>query len=377
MIPPMIRLPAVMFAAAMLAAQQVPSARTLDDVARAFRAQWEALNSPERASRDEQRKLLSRQADELRAFLEHEARGDDRWNGRLMMADLRMGLSDREGALQALASIDQEAAPALILLAAADIAAHLARSDLRNTLLDAALAKEAPPEDRLAMARLLLTSLREVEKGEQIFAKALADAKDDEARAFVRWHHADATRDREDLPEDAYYRELEQLAEDLPGTYWGGIARDRCLASRFKVGGDPIPFRARATDGSTVSLEALRGRAVLLVFWASDDPSSARLVATLLELKRANADDLAIVGIARDQDPAALAERCTRLGADWPEICDGHGFRSDLFLRYQVETVPTILVIDKEGKIAALNLHTETKDALDDLTDAIARARRN
>lgn len=377
MIAAMFRLLSILLSAAAVSAQVVPAQRSLEVVQVAFRAQWEQLNQGQRAPRDQQKQLLSRQAEELVQFLQHEARGDDRWNGRLMLADLRLGLSDRDGALKAIADIDPKEAPALVLLTAADMATHLAGKELADKLVGAALQKDAPLPDRLAMGRLLLTSLRDVERGEKMFADALAAAKDDEQRALVRWHRADAIRDREDLPDPSqpYYEALAQLARDLPQTYWGGVARDRGLASQFKIGSAPIPFTAKATTGEAIDLARLQSKVVVLVFWASDDPGAARLVASLLQLQQANKDELAIVGLARDTDLGALANRCRQLGADWPQICDGRGFQADLFLRYQVETVPTILVLDKQGRIAGMNLHTGTKDAVQELTEVVQKAR--
>lgn len=372
----MLRLLGCLLVTTVLAAQQVPAQRSLADVQQAFRSQWEQLNQDGSANRERQQQLLSRQAAELEQFLQHEAKGDDRWNGRLMLADLNMGRSDREQALKVLKEIDREQAPALLLLTAADMAAHLADTELRDSLVASALARPAALQERLAMAHLLLTSLHEVDRGEKLFADALAAAKDDEERALVRWHRADAIRDREDVdqPGKLYYEALDQLAKDLPQTYWGGVARDRSKASQFQVGSEAIAFTAKTTTGDELSLQQLRGKVVLLVFWSSQDPAAARMVAHLLQLRQAHEQDLAIVGISRDEDGKALMARCQQLGADWPEICDGRGFQSDLFLRYQVETVPTILVLDKEGKIAAMNLHTGTKDAVQELEDVVQKA---
>lgn len=374
----MLRSLTVLLIAALLPAQQVPAQRSLTDVQKAFYAQWTQLHEGGRPGRDKEHELLGRQAEELVQFLLHEAKGDDRWNGRLMLADLRMGLGDRDAAVKALGDIDAAVAPGLVLLTAADMAAHLEAKELRDSLVGKALQKPAPLADQLAMARLLLTTLHEIESGEKLFQSALAAAVDDEERAMVRWHQADATRDREDLAEasKAYYDLLERLAAELPQTYWGSVARDRCKASMFKVGSEAIDFTAKTTAGDDLSLQALRGKVVLLVFWASDDDGAAQLVYNLQQLQQQNRDQLAIVGIARDTDLAALATRCKQLGADWPEICDGLGYMADLFLRYQVETVPTILVLDKQGRIAAMNLHTGTKDAVQELTETVARARK-
>jgi len=363
--------------AAALSCQTVPAVRTLADVQRAFAAQREALYAGEKApTREQELDLLRRQAQELDAFVAHEAAGDDRWNGRLMLADLRLGLREREPAIAALRGIDAAEASGLLLLTAADMAARVNERDLRDRLVDQALQRPAPLEERLAMARLLMTLLREVPRGEKLVADALAEAKDDEQRALVRWYQCDAIRAREDLPENSYFDALDKLAKELPDTYYGSIARDRSAASQFTIGGPANKFAVTTTMGARVELAALRGKAVLLCFWSAADAGSRQLVEQVTALQQRHGDSLFVLGVSVDPDRNAFHRACAALGATFPQVCDGHGWQAELALRYGVEAVPTIVVIDRAGAIAGLNLRVDTKDARDDLDAAIVRALR-
>jgi hypothetical protein len=324
-------------------------------------------------TQEQETALLKQQVETLQKFVAG-AKGEDRWNGCLMLADLRLGLRDRSGAKEALGDIDADAAPPLVLLTAADMFGRLGEKEQRDKLVARALEKDAPLAERMAMARVLMTALREVKKGEQIFTDALAQAKDDEARAYVRWNHADALRQREDLPDNAFNDALEQLSRDLPNTYFGCVAHDRNLASQFKLGGDPIPFTVKTTENTTVDLAALHGRAVLLVFWASGDERSKGLIDALAPVRKRDGDDLFALGIGLDADPKAFARNCTQLGATFLQVCDGKGWMTDLALRYGVEVVPTMIAIDRKGKLAGLNLHVDNKEARDELDAALQRA---
>jgi peroxiredoxin len=228
--------------------------------------------------------------------------------------------------------------------------------------------------ERLAMARELMTELREVERGERIFTAALAAAADDEARAEIRFARATAIRAREDLPENSYYVELERLAADLPATRYGSIARDRAAASQFKLGGAAIPFRARTIGGETVALAELQGKAVLLAFWSLADHGAGATIAAIEQLRSQHGQDLFVLGIALESDCAAFAKALAPLGATFPQVCDGGGADAELALRYHVETTPTLIVLDRQGKIAGLNLHVDTVDAQQELAEALARA---
>ena len=210
-----------------------------------------------RPTAEQEAQLVSRHTEQLRAFLDERADGDDRWNGRLLLADLCLMQRQREDAVEALQGIEVSQAPAVLLLLAAEVAAELGQRPLRDRLVDQAvqraMQRDAPLAERMELGKLLMTLLREVERGEQVFADALRAADDDEARARVRWYRCEAIREREDLPENSYYRALEELAREFPDTYYGSVAKDRGTASQFAIGAAAIPFRATTTAGDHVA----------------------------------------------------------------------------------------------------------------------------
>lgn len=345
--------------------------QSLNDLQRRFAEQARTLG--ENPTREAVLALRGQQIASLRTFVEQTAAGDDRWNGRLMLADFQLANGDREAAGTTLQAIDTTEAPALVLTTTALMAQHLGLDDLRARCIGAAAAKEAPLADRLAIARLLLTVLHEVDRGEAIYRAALTAAKTDEDRALVRWHRADAMRDREDLPDNAGFDELQKLATDLPDTSWGDIARDRLRATRLRPGDDPIHFRATTRDGSTVATKELLGKAVVLLFWSAQDRDLPRLLETLRALQQRAGDKLVVLGICLDRESARIDADVERLGIKFPVIGDGKGAEHDVALRWFVEG-PQVHVIDTAGKVAGLGLHAGTADGRAQLTEVIERA---
>jgi peroxiredoxin len=348
-----------------------PAQRTLADVQRQFESAAQGLGaSPSREQIEVLRKeLIGR----LQKFLADEASGDDRWNGRLMLADWQLSVGDRDKAAATLRTIDTAQAPALLLVTAATMAQHLDLQQQRDAWIDAGLGKDAPLADRLAIARLLLTVLHEVDRGERVFATALEGAKTDEDRAMIRWHRADAMRDFEDpMKENAWSEELERLARDLPKTYWGDVAKDVVRATKLRVGDDAIPFRAKTRSGDEVSLEGLRGKTIVLAFCSAADMDSPRLVSVLGQLKRRCGDKLAIVGVNIDRNPEMIARTVKDLGIDFPVVGDGKGVETDIALRWFVRD-PVVHVIDGSGKVAALFQQVGTADGRAQLTDVVER----
>ncbi|MBM3973189.1 MAG: TlpA family protein disulfide reductase [Planctomycetes bacterium] len=349
----------------------LPAQRTLTELQQRFVKESQALDASGGGSAGERRDaLLARHTDELRAFVADVAAGDDRWNGRLMLADLLLARRNRDAAIKALHGIDSKQAPALLLATAATMAQHLGLKPLRDEWVAAARGKDAPLPDRLAMARMLMTVLQEIPAGEEIFAQALTAAGDDEQRSFVRWHQADALRDREDLPENAAFEELEKLAKDLPATYWGSVAKDRLRASHLQPGDAAIDVRGKTLAGEPLALDALKGKAVVLVFWSLGDRDLPALVAELKAVRTAHGDAVAVVAIALDRDVAATKAAIAGLGFDAAHLADGKGVQTDAALRWFVEG-PTVHVVDAAGKVGALGQHAGTDDARSDLRNAI------
>ena len=350
----------------------LPAQRTLAELQQTFTREAQQL-SAKRPEQDQMLQLLGDQIVRLQKFVTTTATGDDRWNGRLMLCDLNLARDDKKGAMAALIAIDKAAAPSLLLVTGATLAQRLGMNDLRGEWIDEALAKPAPVPDQLAMARLLTTVLVEVAKGEALFEKTLAAAADDEQRAFVRWHRADAMRDREDLAENAGFDELEKLAKDLPGTYWGSVAKDRLRATMLRPGDDAIDFGTRTGDGGTFKLAEQRGKAVVLVFWSAADQDMPTLLTQLRDAKKEHGDKLVVFGVCLDRDPAAIPAAAKALGVDFAFAGEGQGILHDVALRWFVEG-PTVHVLDAAGKVTALGQHAGTQDARSELQDAIRRA---
>jgi peroxiredoxin len=345
---------------------------TLAELQRQFANEAEALSrsSPTLEQRDQ---LLKQHLATLQQFVADRAKGDDRWNGRLMVADLLLQQGHRDQAAKVLADIDTDAAPPVLLLSAAAMAQRLNKKELRTRQIEAALKRDVPLRDKLAIARLLMIVLHEPKRGEDLFQELLAAAKDDEDKALIRFHRADTMRDREDLPDNTGFEELDKLAKDLPATYWGSVAKDRLRATELRVGDDAIPFRAKTNAGADFVLADQLGKAVVLVFWSAPDRDNPQLVATLTELLGKHAEHLVVLGINLDRDRAMIDRAVKDLGITFPVVGQGLGIETDAALRWMVEG-PVVHVIDRRGKIQALGLHAGTADARRELQEAVGTA---
>lgn len=309
------------------------------------------------ASFEDLRDLTLEFTKQLEDFLAQRARGDDVFNARLMLVDYLLSIGERERAVARLRELDPAAAPPLILVGAAQLAAHLGLDAERDRWVDAAIAKKDSLQNRMALATHLATRLLEPEKAEKIFAEALQQAKDDEARAEVEWYRALAIAEREDLHEEAYDEALEALAERYPKTRYGSIAADRLKAREMKPGSPAIPLELPLRGGGEVSLSDYSGKVLLLDFWASwCGPCRSAAPREVALYDEYHDRGFEVLGISMEENGADLDRAAKELGFRWKHAFDGQGLATEAALRYAIGQPGQMILIGKDGKIVVRGL---------------------
>lgn len=112
----------------------------------------------------------------------------------------------------------------------------------------------------------------------------------------------------------------------------------------------PGPSPLRMLDGSNTSLSAMRGRVVIVNFWASWCSPCRRELPKLDALHREwRSQGASVLAVSIDDD-ARNAGRFVRSGRlSMPIACDGpQGLARQLNLRH----VPATIVLDRDGRIA-------------------------
>ncbi len=121
------------------------------------------------------------------------------------------------------------------------------------------------------------------------------------------------------------------------------------------VAGQPAKDFPVTVAGIPEQLSALRGKVVVLNFWASWCPPCKEETPALNRLQKYIAPRNALVlGVSADEDPSAYESFLRTEGVVYPTYRDPatHGTVSPIALDYGTSTYPETFIIDRHGKIA-------------------------
>jgi peroxiredoxin len=109
----------------------------------------------------------------------------------------------------------------------------------------------------------------------------------------------------------------------------------------------PLELTVTAVDGSKIDLSKLRGKVVLLDFWATRCPPCVEgMPEVLATYKKFHEKGLEIIGISTDESKETLIRFVTARGIRWPQYLDEN---RELNTRWNIGGLPTMWLIDKKG----------------------------
>lgn len=124
---------------------------------------------------------------------------------------------------------------------------------------------------------------------------------------------------------------------------------------RLRVGASPFSLAGATLNGQKLSLEALKGKIVLLDFWATwCGPCLAELPNLKADYAKYHARGLEIVGISLDAEQSDLRAFVRKRAVPWPQIFDGGIYTGANANAYGLTALPLTILVGRNGKIAAV-----------------------
>ena len=176
-------------------------------------------------------------------------------------------------------------------------------------------------------ARVLLTEFPEREEPYQMLIAVAANSAPEKARAILKELEGDK------VPADVK-------------------AEAKGLATKLEAVGKPVEMKFTAVDGRNVDLAAMKGKVVLLDFWATwCGPCVAEIPNVVSTYNKLHDKGFEIVGISLDEDKAALEKFVKEKNMAWAQHFDGNGWKNAIAQKYGINSIPEMWLVDKKGNL--------------------------
>lgn len=129
------------------------------------------------------------------------------------------------------------------------------------------------------------------------------------------------------------------------------------------VGSEAPEISLNTPEGKLLSLSSLKGKYVLIDFWASwCGPCRKENPNVIKTYARFKDKGFEIYGVSLDQDRSAWLKAIEADRLTWKHVSDLQYWNSVAAQAYQVSAIPMTFMLDKEGKIIAKGLRGEALD---------------
>ena len=159
---------------------------------------------------------------------------------------------------------------------------------------------------------------------------------------------------------DPYYK---VLSPRVLGSFTGQKLTAKYDKAKQISIGKVVDFTQTDDKGNEFKLSSLKGKYVLVDFWASwCVPCRAENPHLLKAYNQLKAKGFEIVGISLDETKAAWMNAVKHDGMPWIQVSDLKGFKSEIAVKYGISAIPQNFLVNPEGVIVAKNLRGEDVD---------------
>jgi peroxiredoxin len=144
-------------------------------------------------------------------------------------------------------------------------------------------------------------------------------------------------------------------------------AQATAVLRRLELKGHPLTFGGETRDGNFLRIEDLRGKPVLIVFWASDSESFQAMMPRLNRvLQPYGKSTLNVLGVCLDESDKTLDEFVEKNRLSWTQIFYAdpakRHWEHPLVQFYGVHDIPSLWLVNADGVMVDTHVTPETLD---------------
>jgi|GEM_PF-2052508 len=126
--------------------------------------------------------------------------------------------------------------------------------------------------------------------------------------------------------------------------------------------GKPLDLSFTAVDGAAVDLSKLRGKVVLVDFWATwCGPCMHEVPNVVSAYKKYHAKGFEVVGISLDKSKDTMIKVTHEKEMTWPQYFDGNGWGNKISTSFGIHSIPSMWLVNKRGILVS----TDARSNLD------------
>jgi peroxiredoxin len=124
------------------------------------------------------------------------------------------------------------------------------------------------------------------------------------------------------------------------------------ISQQVNIGSPAPDFTMNDINGRPFTLSSLKGKVVMIDFWATWCPPCVRSIPEAKNIWNTfKKQDFALLGVSLDKNLDTWKNYVTEQQMSWIQVADGNFWDNKAAVLYGIGSIPSVWILDKEGNV--------------------------